>query len=440
MLRRKMYDFLKEWKTSHKNECLFIKGARQIGKTYLVETFGKSEYKSFIEINFLKYPGMKEIFDGDISADEIYKRMSAYMADIHFIPGDTLIFLDEIQKCARARTALKFLAMDGKYDVIASGSLLGLHYGQDDDKEVTEIESVPVGYEKQVTMYSLDFEEYLWANGYSDETIHYLKSFFDNCEAVPNEINSKYEELFREYMVVGGMPEVVASFVTDKDFNKAHSVQEKILATYDDDIAGHAVGAEKIKVRDCYHSIPRQLARENKKFKYSEVEKKATSRKYGDSIVWLRDSNLVHISYNTFEPYLPLLGNAKEDEFKVYMNDTGLLMAFYGKETKLALLNGTLKGNAKGGIYENIISECIVKKGYTLNYYKTQNNSMEIEFLIEKDGGVIPVEVKAGNTSTPSLNNYISTFDPEYTYKFISGNVGKTDKKIVLPHYMVMFI
>lgn len=440
MLKRKMYQVLLDWKQKKDKECLLIKGARQIGKTSIVEEFGETEYQSFININFLEKPSLKQIFEGDLTAEEIYKRISAHLPGTNFIEGSTLIFLDEIQKCAAARTALKFLAEDNRYDVIASGSLLGLHYGQDADEEVEEVESIPVGFERQVTMYSMDFEEFLWAYGYEQDSIDYLRSFYNKGEKVPYDINEKFESIFREYIVVGGMPEVVQVFVNSKDFNQVQAVQEKILSAYDDDISNHAKGAEKAKIRACYDSLPRQLAKENKKFKYAEVGSRGNARKYGDSITWLKDSNLVHVCYNVHEPYLPLMANAKNDEFKLYVNDSGLLMARYGMQTKLALLTKKLQGNAKGGIYENVISELLIKRGYSLYYYKTQNSLMEIEFVIEKDGGVVPVEVKAGNTATVSLNNYLASFRPELAYKLIDGNIGSVDGKTTLPHYMVMFI
>lgn len=439
MLKRKMYDKLLKWKNSRGKECLLIRGARQVGKTYLVRCFGRKEYESFIEINFHMQSDLKVIFSGNRSAEEIYKRMTANIPGIKLIPGKTLIFLDEIQKCADARTALKFLAEDGRFDVIASGSLLGLAYGKDDDREVEEVESVPVGYEKPVTMYSLDFEEFLWAYGYSDSAVEYLKEFFDSMEKIPQDINDKYEGLLREYMVVGGMPEVVADFMENKDFGRVQEIQDKILSSYSDDISQHAKGAEKVKVRKCYDSIPVQLARENRKFKYSEVESKATARKFGDSIQWLHDANMAYICCNTTLPYVPLNAYSKDNEFKLYINDTGLLMALYGFAAKQALLNGKLKGPAKGGIYENFIAEAFVKNGYSLHYYKPDDNS-ELEFLIEKDGEVVPVEVKAGNTATKSLNQFIEKYEPSVSYKLISGNIGKTDTKVTLPHYMVMFV
>ena len=439
MLKRKAYDELLKWKKEHKNKCLMVKGARQVGKTYLVREFGKKEYESFIEINFIKQKELKDIFEGELSAENIYKRMSLLMSDIHFIPGNTLIFLDEIQNCGNARTAIKFLAEDGRYDVITSGSLLGLTYAENGDEEAEIPESVPTGYEDFITLYSLDFEEFLWAEGYSADTINILREYFENKVKVPDGINEKYESLFREYIVVGGMPDVVANYVVNHDFNQVQEIQERILENYKFDISKHAKGAEKTKVRKCYDAIPVQLAKELKKFQYCTVEKGQTRKKYGDSIQWLEDSALVHVCNNIQEPFIPLMANAREDQFKLYINDTGLLCALYGTETKKAIMMNTIKGNAKGGIYENIIAESLVKRGYKLYYYKP-NDDNELEFLIEKDGEVRPIEVKAGNNATVSLNNFIRDYEPSIAYKFVLGNIGMNDKKITLPHYMIMFL
>ncbi|MBQ6633884.1 MAG: ATP-binding protein [Ruminococcus sp.] len=439
MLKRKMYEKLLDWKNNRGQHCLLIKGARQVGKTYIVREFGKAEYESFIEINFLEHPEFKIIFDGDRSAETIFKNISYNIPNVKLVPHKTLLFLDEIQKCANARTALKFLAQDERFDVIASGSLLGLAYGRDDDKEVEEIESIPVGYEKPIMMYPLDFEEFLWAYGYGKDTISYLKSFYDTKKKVPEQINEKYLSLIREYIVVGGMPEVVADFMENKDFSRVQEIQDKVLASYADDISQHAKGSEKVKVRSCYDSIPRQLARENKKFKYSEIEKKATARKFGDSIQWLSDASMVNICLNTTTPQLPLKAYEKDNEFKVYMNDTGLLMALYGFTTKQALLNNKLKGAAKGGIYENLVAQMLIQRGYSLHYYKPDDNS-ELEFVIEKDMEIAPVEVKAGNTATVSLDRFIERFGSANAYKVAGSNVGINGVKLTIPHYMVMFL
>lgn len=438
MLKRKAYQKLLEWKNAHHHNCLMVQGARQVGKTYLVREFGKKEYKSFVEINFIKNPELKLIFNDNLDPETIYKKMTAMINGVNLIKGNTLIFLDEIQACGNARTALKFLAEDGRFDVITSGSLLGLTYGEDDDENTEAPLSVPTGYETFLMMYSLDFEEFLWAEGY-ENSIPYLKEFFDKKEKVPSVLNDKFETLFREYMVVGGMPEVVSDYVENHDFTRVSAIQEKILENYRFDIAKHAKGAEKIKVRKCYDAIPKQLAKELTKFQYSTVEKGQTSKKYGGSVQWLKDSNLVNPCYNIHEPYLPLIANAYDEQFKLYINDTGLLCAMYGFEVKKAILENTIKGNAKGGIYENIIAEMLVKKGHKLYYYKP-DDSNELEFLIEKNASVIPIEVKAGNTATKSLNRFIESYKPFIAYKLIDGNVGVDGVRLTLPHYMVMFI
>lgn len=442
MLKRKVYDQLLNWKIERKNglkKCLILKGARQVGKSYIVKEFGKNEYKSFIYIDFFKQPNLKDVFKGELSADEIYKRLTANMPDIELIKGDTLIFLDEIQYCGNARTAIKFLAEDMRYDVISSGSLLGLSYNDNADDLVEEPKSIPVGYETQIIMHSLDFEEFLWSYGYKEDTISNLREYLISNEKIPESINERFETLFREFMVVGGMPEVVADFAENKDFNRVAKIQADILAEYQDDISKHAKGKEKQYVRMCYDAVFKQLAKEVKKFQYSTVEKGQTRRKFGGSVKWLRDANLVNTCYNVHEPYLPLMANANEDQFKLYVNDTGLLTSMYGFETKLAILNNTIKGNAKGGIYENIIAECLVKRGYNLYYYKP-NDTQEIEFLIEKNGEVLPIEVKASNSSTKSLNSFIEKFEPSVSYKLITGGNGKVGNKLTLPHYLVMFL
>ena len=443
MLKRKIYDELLNWKNQRKTEkikkCLLLKGARQVGKSYIVKEFGSREYESFICIDFFRQPNLKAIFDGDLTSEEIYKQMTANMPGIRLIPGNTLIFLDEIQRCGNARTAVKFLAEDLRFDVISSGSLLGLSYGEDDDEEVETPASVPVGYETQLTMYSLDFEEFLWAYGYEQNAIDDLRSYLESDDQIAESIHNRYESLFREFMVVGGMPEVVADFAEHKDFNRVAKIQQDILTEYQDDISKHAKGKEKQYVRMCYDAIPKQLAKELKKFQYSTVEKGQTRRKFAGSVQWLKDSNIVNTCYHVHEPYLPLMANANEDQFKLYINDTGLLSCMYGFETKLAILNDTIRGNARGGLYENVIAECLVKRGYTLYYYKPDNEH-ELEFLIEKDGCAVPVEVKAGNTATVSLNQFIAKYVPSVAYKLIGGRNGTTGTKKTLPHYMVMFL
>lgn len=432
MLRRKFYTRLLEWKNKKEPTCLLVKGARQIGKTFIIDLFGRENYKSYIYINFIESPQTKDIFNGELSADEIYKRLTLVMPEVTYIENDTLIFLDEIQECPNARTALKFLALDKRFDVVASGSLLGISY-----KEVT---SIPVGYEEPVEMYSLDFEEYLWAMGYDEEKIAALRDYFDKREQVPDAVHNKVMSLLREYIAVGGMPAVVNTFIKTLHFGEVHTVQQRILDSYFDDISKYASNTEKPKVKNAYLSIPKQLAKENKKFQFSVVEKKATARKYENSIEWLRDASLARMCYNVVSPDFPLTAYEKENQYKLYTSDIGLLTAMYGFDMKKAVIDNTLKGNVKGGIYENLILDMMSKRGYHLNYFRTDNGSIEIEFLITKDAQVIPIEVKAGNGSTVSLNTLLAKADIPYGYKLISGNVGVNDKKIVLPLYMAMFI
>ena len=443
MLERKIYAELLQWKRKRQQEklkkCLIVKGARQVGKSYIIQEFGKREYASFINIDFYSHPELKKIFEGELTSEAIYKRISANIPGVKLVPGKTLIFLDEIQRCGKARTAIKFLAEDFRFDVISSGSLLGLAYGMDADEEVDEVESVPVGYETQLTMYSLDFEEFLWANGYNQDIINELRQYVYNETQIHESVHQKFEELFREYMVVGGMPEVVDNFVRNKDFSSVYEIQQNILNEYKDDIAKHAKGKEKQLVRMCYDAVPKQLAKELKKFQYSTVEKGQTRRKFGGSIQWLIDSYIVNPCYNISEPYIPLMANAKEEQFKLYINDTGLLTCMYGFETKKAILNDTIRGNARGGLYENIIAECLVKRGYKLYYYKPDDNH-ELEFLLEKNGEVVPLEVKAGNSATVSLNNFIKDFNPSVAYKLVGSRNGRVGVKITLPHYMIIFI
>lgn len=432
MLRRKFYDSLSEWKQNRKNTCLLVKGSRQIGKTFIIDLFCRENYKNYLYINFVEKPEAKIIFEGELSALEIYKRMSLIYENFHIVDKNTAIFLDEIQECSNARTALKFLAQDNSCDVIASGSLLGISY--------KEVSSIPVGYELQKEMFALDFEEYLWALGYTEDKIKILKSFFEKKEKIDDSIHIKMMALLREYITIGGMPAVVNSFIQDKNFGKVQVIQEQILNSYIDDISKYASTTEKPKVRNCYLSIPKQLAKENKKFQFSVVEKRATARKFENSVEWLRDASFVRLCYNVSKPSFPLIAYQKEDQYKMYLSDTGLLTALYGFEIKSEIINDTLQGDVKGGIYENLIADMLAKRGYKLNYYRSETGTVEMEFLISENAKIIPVEVKSNNGRTLSLNTLLEKSEIPYGYKFISGNVGINDKKISLPLYMAMFL
>lgn len=432
MLKRKIYDELLNWKKRKNQECLLVKGARQVGKTFIIEQFGKKNYTSYIYLNFYKNPEYKEIFEGSLEAAELYKKMSLYLKDVHFIEHDTLIFLDEIQDCPNARTALKFLAIDDRYDVIASGSLLGLHY--------REMASIPVGYERTMEMFSLDFEEFLWAVGKSDQAVSALREYFDRKEKVEGGIHEQFMALLREYMIVGGMPEVVNVFLKYNNYQETYATQKKIMESYREDIKHYATTTERQKISDCYNSIPRQLAKEYTKFQYKVVEKGGNARRYGNCLNWLVDAGMIKMCSNVSTPQFPLVAYEKPEQFKVYVTDIGLLTSMYGYETQAALLKNTLAGPAKGGIYENLVFDMLTKRGFSLNYYKNDKNTQEIEFLFSRDGSVIPIEVKSKNGATLSLNNFIADYKPPYAYKLISGNLGESGTKITLPLYMAIFI
>ena len=439
-LRRRFYDRLVQWKTSKHQECLLVKGARQVGKTFIVEKFGREQYESFIEINFILEPDACSIFEGSLKAEDLYRKISAYDATRRMVPGRTLIFLDEIQECANARTALKSFALDGRYDVIASGSLLGIKYKNKKTRDRRVPKSIPVGYERQVTMHSLDFEEFLWARGITEEAIGILKGYCERRETVPDAVNRKYSDLLKEYLIVGGMPAVVNAYVASGNFGPVQEEQEKILASYVDDIHKYAESTDIPKIEACYRAIPRLLAKENRKFKYAEVEKGGSERKYASSVDWLCDASLASRALNVTVAEVPLNAQVRDGWFKLYLSDVGLLSALYGTETKGLLYSGRLKGNAKGGLYENLIAGVLERKGIPLFYFKNEDGSREVEFAIERDGGIVPIEVKASNGATVSLNEVLEKPQTPYGYKFIDGNVGVSGKKITLPHYMAMFI
>jgi len=435
-LKRQFYDFLVSWKARKSRECLLVKGARQIGKTYIIEKFGRENYDSFIEINFVEEPDFRSVFNGNLDTDTICAGISAIRPDVRFVPGRTLMFFDEVQECPNVRTAFKFLALDGRYDVVASGSLLGIKYKS--KRKDREPKSVAVGFERQVSMHSLSFEEFLWAKGYLPGQIEDLRKRYLVREPVPEALNTKFHALVREYAVVGGMPEVVRGYVENRHFGDVQREQEKILAAYIDDIHKYAAAVDVPKIERCFRAMPLILSKENRKFKYSEVEKGATARKYLSSVDWLRDSGLASQAECVNVALPGLAGYVNDGWFKLYLSDVGLLCASYGMLVKRQILDGTLKGTVKGGIYENLVAGILARNGIPLRYYR--NGDSEVEFLVESAEGVIPVEVKAQTGRTLSLDKLLRDESIPYGYKLVGGNVGISGKKIAIPHYMAMFI
>ena len=432
MLRRKMMDTLTEWKKTKKKECLLVNGARQVGKTFIIREFGKQNYDSVIEINFMSHSKFKKAFAGDLSMDNIISEITLIERSFKFIPGRTLLFLDEIQECGDARTALKFIAEDDRFDCIASGSMLGIAY--------KTTRSVPVGFEKEIKMHPLDFEEFQWALGFEDDAIQYLREFYDKRKNVSDSVNDAMLSRLRLYAIVGGMPAVVNKYLETNNFGLVHEEQKKIISSYLSDLTKYLKVPERVKARDCYLSVPAQLAKENKKFQYSVVEKGGRAGKYGNSLEWLRDAGLVEFCNNVSIPLFPLPSYSETDHFKIYLTDIGILNSMYGFDMKSAVYNNTLTGPAKGGIYENLIADILIKKGIPLNYYKPCEGMQEIEFLLTVDAAVIPLEVKSGRGRTVSLDEFIKRFDPPYALKLISGNAGQDGKKVTLPLWMAMFL
>ncbi len=439
MLKRKFTETLKQWKNSKKRECLLVNGARQVGKTFIIDVFGRENYKSYIYLNLFKNPEYRQVFEGELEPTEIYKRMSLLVKNVKFIEGDTLIFIDEIQACSKARTALKFLAMDDKYDIVASGSLLGLHYNKLSQEKADEI-SIPVGYEREVEMHSLDFEEFLWATGVSESAIENLRECYEQKKVLPDSIKDLYQNKLREYLVVGGMPAVVNAFIETSNFQDAFKAQQKIFKAYEDDLQHYATNTERPKIRACYYSIPRQLAKEYSKFQYKTIEKNGSAKKYGNALDWLVDAGLIKRVHNVRLPEMPLKAYEQPENFKVYVTDIGLATHQFGFETQSALLRKTLKGHAKGGIYENLIFDILHKRELALNYYKNGENTQEIEFVFESAGEVVPVEVKSKNGQTTSMNEFVKKYHPTLAIKLIDGNVGVDGNKVSLPQFMAMFL
>jgi len=435
MLQRKITDKLIAWKKEKEKKSLILQGARQIGKTFSIREFGESNYEEMVELNFKETPSAKQIFSGDLNVDGIIMSLRFQFPDKKIAPGKTLIFFDEIQECAEAITSLKFWTSDGRYDVIASGSLLGIVYSRPS--------SYPVGYVEHMKMNALDFEEYLWNIGITGDMIAVLRECFEKRKAVPEAIHFKVMEYYRMYIATGGMPEAVWSFVKDRDFRIVDKIQRDILMGYQYDIAHYANAEEKVKAEKCFLSLSKQLLeKENHKFQYKEIEKGARAQKYYSSIEWLVRADIIQICKDVTDVVYDLDDYARDDFFRAYTTDLSLLIAMKDLTLKQQIVNNTIVGNTKGGIYECAVADSLYKNGYTIYFYKNESTRKEIDFLIQKEGEVIPVEVKGGNAKATSLNGIMSKYpNIRLAYKLIDGNVGMGGNGVVsLPIYMAMFI
>ena len=439
MLRRKIESILAEWKKSEHKKPIVIKGIRQCGKTYIVQKFAKENYESVIYMNFILEPDKKSAFTGNIDVDTIILNLSALIPGSRFISGKTCIILDEIQECREARTALKSFQIDGRFDVIATGSLLGVKgYGK---KAEDGQDSVPVGYETVVEMYPLDFEEFLWANGINDKVIDTVKSCFEKETTVPEGIHKVMMELLYRYVIVGGLPEVVNKFLETRNIELTYQTQRNLISEYEEDMIKYADDVDKVRIRECFESIPKQLSKENKKFQYSAIRKGGRASQYTGSIQWLEDAGLVKRCYNTQITELPLEGNSMKECFKLYTADIGILVAMLDYGTQADILKGNLLGY-KGAIFENLMADFLCKSGQKL-YYFHKDSGLELDFLVRYKGECVVLEVKAKSGKTKSLRTVLknkNVYHINNAIKLGNYNVGREEEVLTIPLYMGFLI
>ena len=443
MLKRKIETYLSDWKKSDNKKPLVIKGVRQCGKTYIVKTFANDNYENVVYMNFILEPDKKSAFAGNLDVETIILNLSALIPCSRFVSGKTCIILDEIQECKEARTALKSFDMDGRFDVIATGSLLGVEgYGKRKDKDKNKGEdSVPVGYETLVEMYPLDFEEFLWANGIGTNVIETVRTCFKNETVVPEGIHKAMMELLYRYIIVGGLPEVVNCYLDTKNVELIYDKQRTLIAEYKEDMVKYAEDSDKPHIRECFDSIPRQLAKENKKFQYSVVKKGGRASQYSGSLQWLEDAGIAKRCYNTTITELPLSGNSIPDCFKVYTTDIGILMGMLDYGTQTDILAGNLRGY-KGAIFENLMADFLCKSGQKL-YYFHKESGLEIDFLVRFKGECVIIEVKAKTGKAKSMTTVLKNKDVYHVnhgIKLGQYNVGREGSILTIPLYMGFLI
>lgn len=438
MLQRKIERTLIKWKNTPNHKPLIIKGCRQCGKTFSVNAFAKEYYTHVVYINFFEHPDYKLAFEGSKQIDSIVMNLTALLPNSRFVSGQTCIILDEIQECSAARTALKFFKIDGRYDVIATGSLLGVCGYKGDE---TDYNSIPVGYEQHIEMFPLDFEEFLWANGINQEIIELLTKSLQERTPIPPAIHQRMRQLILEYTIVGGMPEVVNRFIATHNMSDVLEEQHSIITGYKEDMVKYAANEDKVRLRAAFDSIPRQLSKENKKFQFSVIKKGARAKEYITGIQWLEDAGIIIRCRNLSITELPLEGNAIEDSFKVYMRDTGLFVSMLEDGTQFDILQGRLYGY-KGAIFENLIADIFIKMGRKLYYYR-KDSGLEIDFVIRYHSECVLVEVKASTGNTKSTKTILQHPDKYHVYQAIKlgdYNIGEKDGILTLPVYMAFLL
>lgn len=434
-LKRKIDMFLEEWKQDGQRKPLVVRGPRQIGKTESIRKFGERYYKNIIEINFVEEPKYKMIVADGYKTSDLVRNISRIDPGKKFTEKETLIFFDELQEFPEIATALKFFAQDGRFDVICSGSMLGIHYGR--------IESNSVGYKTDYTMYSLDFEEFLWAKGYGDYEVDSLLEHMQETRPF-NELElAVYSSLFLDYCILGGMPAVVRDYIVKDSFEGSLAAQRQLLADYEEDVRKYAEGMDQTRILNVFRQIPVQLARENKKFQISKVASGARFKDYRGCIEWLSDAGIINVCYCMRYPQLPLKGNFDETKYKIYFADSGLLVAMMDEEAQEDLRANRNLGIYKGALYENILGEALTKNGYGLYYYKREDSTLEEDFFVRTANNLIPVEVKAAGGRAKSLRTLIKGEkyeDIRYGIKFTGGNVGYDDHVYTFPYFCAFLL
>lgn len=435
LLKRKIDAYLIDWKNNPDRKPLIVKGARQIGKTRSVEWFANCNYASVIQINFVEQKKYRDIFNDGFEVDTILKNISLLNPDFKFIPGNTIFFFDEIQACPNCATSLKFFKLDGRFDVICSGSLMGINY--------REIESNSVGYKDDYEMHSMDFEEFLWAKGYSEDFVEELYRHMLGVDPLSDLQMNVLSGLFRDYVILGGMPEVVNTYIKNKNFSGTLEIQKQLLNDYEEDITKYAEGLDKAKVKAVYNHISTFLAKENKRFQVTKIARNARNRDYIGCVEWLADAGVINVCYCMNLPELPLKGNYDPKLYKIYFKDTGLLIASLDDEAQNDLRANKNLGTYKGAIYENIVGDMLVKQGYRLFYYNSDKPSVEMDFFVRDADSLIPVEVKANDGATASLNNLIRNdkySDIKYGIKLGYKNIGFNGKFYTFPYFLTFLL
>lgn len=434
-LKRKVDFFLEDWKKKPDKKPLIIKGPRQIGKTESIRKFAKQYYTSIVEINFVEEPKYKLILADGYKTADILKNISRIDPAKRFPEGQTLFFFDELQEFPEIATALKFFHIDGRFDVICSGSMLGIQY--------RKIESNSVGYKIDYEMHSFDFEEFLWAKGYDDAFVEDLLEHMKNHEPFNEVTMSVCESLFLDYCILGGMPAVVREYIEKGTFEGSLEIQRQLLADYQEDIRKYAEGMDQTRILNVFNQIPPQLAKDNKKFQISKVTSGARFKDYRGCIEWLHDAGIINICYCLHFPELPLKGNYDEAKFKIYFADSGLLVAMLDEEAQEDLRANKNLGVYKGALYENIVGEALTKSGYGLYYFRKENSTLEEDFFVRTASELIPVEVKATNGRAKSLRTLIDSkkyADIRYGIKFAGRNIGCGDNIYTFPFFCAFLL